>query len=193
MSEPRTITQCLAALKGGDEAAAQAIWERFFQRACALARKKLGDLPKRMADEEDVALSAMHALCLGAREDRFQRLETRDDLWQLLAMITSRKASNLRRAAGRRPVSGESVFADEEGRALERLITGAPDPEFLAALSGTSEDLIGGLEPKLRAVALLRLEGFTNEEIGARLGRSVASIERYVARIRGLWATHLGA
>jgi DNA-directed RNA polymerase specialized sigma24 family protein len=40
----------------------------------------------------------------------------------------------------------------------------------------------------LRAVAVWKLEGCTNAEVAARLGRSVATVERKLARIRAAWA-----
>ena len=36
----------------------------------------------RLADEEDVALSAFDSFCRGAEQGRFPRLDDRDDLWQ---------------------------------------------------------------------------------------------------------------
>ena len=61
------------------------------------------------------------------------------------------------------------------------------DAEFVDALSITSAEMLGRLEPKLRRVALLKLEGFTNEEIGERIERSVATVERYLKMIRHRW------
>jgi hypothetical protein len=48
-----------------------------------------------VADEEDVALSAFDSFCRGAEKGRFPRLQDCDDLWQLLFMITTRKAADL--------------------------------------------------------------------------------------------------
>ena len=37
------------------------LWQRYYRRLLGLARKKLGDSPRRVADEEDVVLSAFQA------------------------------------------------------------------------------------------------------------------------------------
>src|SRR5437868_11257802 len=57
-----SITRCIDLLKRGDRAAAQPLWDRYFQRLVELARARLRVAPRRLADEEDVALSAESAL-----------------------------------------------------------------------------------------------------------------------------------
>jgi DNA-directed RNA polymerase specialized sigma24 family protein len=192
MSLDQSITTWIVRLKGGDEDAARAVWDCFFDRLCALARSKLGQQGRRAADEEDVALSALHALCQGARANRFRQLESAEDLWQVLAMITCRKASNVLRGQRSRREVGESAVGSLQGDdappSLDQVISGDPDYQFVTALSATSAELLAQLEPKLQAVALMRLEGYTNEEIAQRQQRSVKTIERYLKMIRLCWA-----
>src|SRR5215470_13386684 len=85
-----SITYWIGKLKDGDPAAAQKLWEGYFQRLVDLARIRLQAAPRRAADEEDVALSAFHSFCRGAGQGRFPRLGDRDDLWQLLVLLTAR-------------------------------------------------------------------------------------------------------
>src|SRR5439155_2313361 len=96
-------------LKIGDAAAAQPLWERYFQQLVRLARKKLQGVPRGAADEEDVALNAFDSFCRGAQQGRFPKLEDRDDLWQLLILITARKALDLRRHEFRQKRGGGRV------------------------------------------------------------------------------------
>jgi hypothetical protein len=68
-----SVTRWIGALKAGDEAAAQQLWERYFVRMVGLARDKLrtghrGDMGK---DEEDAALSAFDSFCTGATRGKF--------------------------------------------------------------------------------------------------------------------------
>jgi len=111
-SDQHSVTAQLSKLKLGDENAAFVIWERFFERIRGLAKAKLGSMPKRHADEEDIALSAINALYDGARADRFRKLEDRDDLWQILCMITARKTASAWRKKKARPEIGESAFGN---------------------------------------------------------------------------------
>jgi len=91
------ITPWLAKLSAGDPRAAQVIWDRYFERLVRYARRKLDGLPRRVQDEEDVALSAMHSFCRGMRAGRFERVEHGDDLWKLRVTIAARKAFAQRR------------------------------------------------------------------------------------------------
>src|SRR6516164_710913 len=95
MHPEASVTQWLDRLKAGDPHAAQKLWERYFRRLVGLARKKLGAAPRRAADEEDVALSAFASFCRGAAHGCFSQLHDRADLWQLLVMLTARKAFDL--------------------------------------------------------------------------------------------------
>ncbi len=60
-------------------------------------------------------------------------------------------------------------------------------PEFVDDLSATCGDLLDVLDDRLREIALLRLQGFSNEEIAAQQDRSIKSIERYLKTIREIW------
>src|SRR5207244_8710236 len=90
-----SVTRWLHELVAGDQAAAQELWNRYFQRLVGLARSKLRGAPRRAADEEDVALSAFDSFCRGAEQGRFPRLDDRDNLWRLLLHITACKVSHL--------------------------------------------------------------------------------------------------
>ena len=96
-----SVTQWIWALKRGDQSAAQGLWEAYFRRLVGLAHARLRDTPRRIADEEDVALSAFDSFCRGAQAGRFPRLDDRNDLWQILVLITVRKAIDLRNYEGR--------------------------------------------------------------------------------------------
>jgi DNA-directed RNA polymerase specialized sigma24 family protein len=197
MSGPGSVTNWLTQLQGGDPAAAQELWERYFPRMVALARKRLHGGRRREADEEDVALSAFDSFCRGAANGRFPRLGDRDDLWRLLLVITARKAvdlvdrqGRLKRGAGR--VGGESALqdpADPSKGGIEQVVGNEPTPEFAAQVAEECERLLGKLDDdQLRSVAVWKMEGDTNEEIAARLGCAPATVERRLRLIRKLWA-----
>src|SRR6516164_6398408 len=95
MHPEASVTPWIDRLKAGDPDAAQKLWERYFRRLLGLARRKLGAAPRRAADEEDVALSAFDSFCRAAEQGRFPRLSDRSDLWQLLVLLTARKAFDL--------------------------------------------------------------------------------------------------
>jgi len=192
------VTQWLAGLAEGDESAIQRIWERYYQRLVRLARQKLGDSSRRMADEEDVALSAFHSFYRGAAAGRFPRLDDRHDLWKLLVTITSRKAvAQIRRShrqkRGGGTVRGESVFvraqASQQGVGIGEVLGHEPTPEVAALVAEQCATLLERLtDESLRQIALYKLEGYTNEEIARQLGCAPRTVERKLARIRECWA-----
>lgn len=94
LSEDEDVSQWLQDLKEGDREAVQKIWERYFKKLVALARNKLPAKSRRAFDEEDVALSAFNSFCLGVERGRFPQLQDRNDLWRVLLVITTRKASS---------------------------------------------------------------------------------------------------
>ena len=191
-SADHSITEWISRLRTGEEAAAEAIWNQFFGRACSLARARLGVSARRDRDEEDIAISAMNALVCGAQSGRFRKLENRSDLWQILAMITVRRVIDVQRDLGRRREVGESSLNSTERppRGLDQMADSLTEREFVDSLWLEADEMISRLEPKLRPIALKKLEGFTNEEIAAQQGRSVATIERYLKRIRLCWQDH---
>lgn len=198
MTIERSETYWLEELKAGRLDAASPLWTKYFARLQGLARQKLSGSPRRIADEEDVALSAFHSFCRGVKNDRFRKLATRNDLWQVLAMLTTRKAIRQiereraqKRGGGR--VRGESVFVNRDGEVdpsgLEQLIGEGPTPEFEAAAEEQFQALLDRLDqPVLREIALLKLEGRSNQAIADRIERNVRSVERKLKLIRSIWS-----
>ena len=185
-----SVTQCISALKQGDQSAALGLWGAYFQRLVGLARARLGDAPRRIADEEDVALSAFDSFCRGASTGRFRQLDDRHDLWQLLVLITVRKAIDLRNYEGRasRGMGKVQSLTELSQEGHEALGGDEPTPELAAQLAEEYERLIERLgDSSLQSVATWKLEGYTNDEIAARLGCVTSTVERKLARIRSVW------
>jgi DNA-directed RNA polymerase specialized sigma24 family protein len=185
MSSGGSVTHWIRELQAGNQLAAQKLWERYFQQLVGLARGRLKHLPRRVADEEDVALSAFDSFCRGAEQGRFPQLTDRDDLWQLLVMLTGRKAAKLVEQECRQKRGGGKVQADVE---LEQIIGTEPTPEFAAQVADECRHLLTVLEDaELRSIALWKLEGYTNAEIAQKLGYVTVTIERRLRLIRGIW------
>jgi DNA-directed RNA polymerase specialized sigma24 family protein len=195
MMTENSVTRWIAALKRGDHAVAQELWETYFSRLVGLARARLRDAPRRIADEEDIALSAFDSFCRGAQAGRFPRLDNRDDLWQILVLITVRKAVDLRCYEGRRCRGRGRVLSLSEitPEGLEAIGGDEPTPELAAQLADEYRRLMEQLgDPTLQSVATWKLEGYTNHEIAARLGCVTPTVERKLARIRSKWAREIG-
>jgi DNA-directed RNA polymerase specialized sigma24 family protein len=190
MTSAGSVTHWIGQLKAGSPEAAQKLWEGYFQKMVELARQRLVGLPRRAADEEDVALSAFDTFCRGASDGRFPQLADRNSLWPLLVAITANKAVDLLRHESRRKRGGRP--AEAGGRAnpaeLEQIIGREPTPEFALQVAEECRRLLDLLDDDvLRSVALAKMEGYTTEEIAARLGCVPRTVERKLRVIRELW------
>ena len=191
-----SVTRWISALKQGDQAAVSGLWESYFRRLVGLARARLRDVPRLIADEEDVALSAFDSFCRRARAGQFRSLHDRDDLWQILALITVRKAIHLRKYEGRqsRGMGRIRSLTELTREGLETIGGDEPTPELAAQFIEQFQRLMEQLgDSSLRSVVTFKLEGYTNDEIAARLGCVTSTVERKLARIRGKWARELDA
>ena len=196
MPSDGSVTRWIDRLPMGDGAAVRQLWHRYFHRLVSLARKKLADAPRGMADEEDVALSAFDSFCRQAEQGRFPDLADRDGLWRLLVMMTARKAGHLRRDETRQKRGGGQVTAaeddDRSDRRLEEILSREPDPG-MAALAADEHrrlmDLLG--DEELRQVAQRRMEGDSVEEIATLFGYAARSIKRKLQLIREIWEREL--
>jgi DNA-directed RNA polymerase specialized sigma24 family protein len=189
-----SVTRWISALKHGDQSAAQELWNAYFRRLVGLARARLREVPRRVADEEDVALSAFDSFCRGAQAGRFPRLDDRDDLWQILVLITVRKAIDLRNYEARQSRGKGRVRSLTELtlEGLEAIGGDEPTPALAAQLAEEYWRLIERLgDPTLQDVATCKLEGYTDHEIAVRLGCVTRTIERKLALIRRIWANEM--
>jgi DNA-directed RNA polymerase specialized sigma24 family protein len=195
MSSDGSVTRWLGQLQLGDPAAVQQLWQRYFQRLVSLARQKLADAPRRVADEEDVALSAFDSFCRNAERGRFPELADRDGLWRLLVVLTARKAGHLRRDQARHKRGGGLLMDAGEGQGLlQEVLSREPDPALAAVAADQHRRLMAALrDDELRAVAQKRLQGASVEEIAAQLNFVPRSIKRKLRLIRDIWERELNS
>jgi DNA-directed RNA polymerase specialized sigma24 family protein len=192
-----SVTHLLGPLQAGDRAAVEQLWQRYFHRLVALARTKLPGAARCAADEEDVALSAFDSFCRRAEQGRFPQLLDRDSLWRLLVVITVRKAAHLKRDATcpkRGGGRGVSLPADDDEAALlGEVLSQAPTPQAAAEMREEYRRLLAALPNEdLRTVAVLKMEGYSNGEIAARLDVVERTVKRYLAAIRKVWSEKEG-
>jgi DNA-directed RNA polymerase specialized sigma24 family protein len=186
MSNVGAVTRLLSGLRDGDELAAQRLWEEYFRRLVGLARARLAGRHRGPDDPEDVALSAFDTFCRGVAQGRFPRLNDRHDLWQLLMMLTARKAIDAIRREQAVKRGGAEALRDEFA-SIEQVVGAEPTPSFAAEIAEQCRHLIDALDIDLRPIALWKLEGYTNSEIAAKMDRSLATVERKLVLIRRTW------
>jgi DNA-directed RNA polymerase specialized sigma24 family protein len=187
MASPEThsVTRLIRAVQEGRASAVRPLLAVYFDRLVQLARERLRVLPGMANYDEDLALRSFYSVYRGLRNpERPLQLTGRDDLWRLLAARTIYRAIDLMRCYRPGEVPGDHH--------LDQLLTREPTPEEAAELADECRRLLELLEePDLRQIALWKVEGYTNEEIAARLDCVPRTIERRVRRIRLLWKHEL--
>jgi RNA polymerase sigma factor (sigma-70 family) len=192
-----TVIRWMEQVQAGDEEAAEQIWNDYYRRLMGLARLKLGSSPRRLGDEEDVVVNAFDSFFRAARDDRFDRLQDRSDLWRVLAMLVARKAARqiehqMRQKRGGGHVRGESIFhpADDTGPAgMENIVAEEKmGADYVMEMQESLERLLGLLpDDEYRTIANMRMEGHSNQEIAEKLGCTERTVERRLQRIREIW------
>ena len=192
MTSDGSITRLIGRLKAGDRGTSQRLWEAYFGRLVGLAHARLRTAARGGADAEDVALSVFDSFFRRAELGQFPRLHDRDDLWRLLFVLTVRKAVNLAHHEGRQSRGGGRVrsLSDLEGLGAAEPADAEPSPELAAQMAEECRRLLGRLgNPTLHAVAVWKMEGYTNREIAAKLDCVEQTVERKLRAIRRAWST----
>jgi len=190
--EVATVTAWIDQLAGGDQQAAEQLWQHVSARVREFARPKLDAETRRRYDEDDAANSAFHSLCRGLADGRMEA-ENRDALWGLLAVITSRKISAQRRSLNRLKrgggdIRGESGFAEFGDSGINAIAGDQRTPDVLAEISESCAQLLDALPGEtMKTIVLLKFQGSNNGEVASELQCTRRTIERKLERIRRIW------
>lgn len=185
------VTEWLRRLEAGHDLAAQRLWDVFFERLVRLVQDRMRATDRRVADPEDVALSAFASFCRGVENQRFPELCNRQGLWRLLVSITIHKLLHLQRDQNRLKRGGHfreielPADSDTERSAVDQIISREPTPEFAAQVAEQYDLWMRALNSEeLVRLAEWKLEGFTNDEIATKSGRTTRTVERKLNLIR---------
>ena len=160
-----SITEAIVLLGEHDEEAANLIWIKFFERLCNYARTKIYKRHRRLFDEGDIANQAFLSLFDGIKHQRFEKMQNRDDLWQMLTLIAGRKIANEiqhhdRQKRGNGKVKGESALGDAGFDNITPFVSGEPTPQDLQQFEQCCEELLAELPGMVRdLVELLEVGG----------------------------------
>ncbi|MFO7901279.1 MAG: ECF-type sigma factor [Planctomycetota bacterium] len=190
-----SVSEWIEAVKTGDSSATTHLWNWYYPNLLRFARHRLHDEARRVTDEEDLVAATFESFFARAVSGQFPKLSDRDALWALLVTITDRKVVNATRRYMTRKRGGGRVRGelnhDEQGGESEkvRATTGSTylPPDVAARLS----EMMGTLDEDMRRIIGLKIDGYTNEEIGQRLNRSLATIERRLCLLRDQWVEEL--
>ena len=186
MSTP-TEEQALVDLwRQGDEEAARQIVHRYMDRLLMLARRRISQRLASRVDPEDIVQSVFRTFFVRLKDGRFVFAE-QDDLCKLLMRITLHKT--LRQVAFHKAAKRDPTLEAERGEhhqeQLLALLGREPTPEAAVAFLDQLEHFLSQLQPLERQILELRMQGYTNEEIAAKLDlRYDRKIRRVLERVR---------
>ncbi|MGE3778179.1 MAG: ECF-type sigma factor [Pirellulaceae bacterium] len=193
-----SVTQWIDSIRHGSEMAAAKLWERYVEQLVREADRRLQRVPRCTADGEDVAQEAFACFFRGIREGRFSRLGDRDDLWQILIMLTDRRAKDVlrhetaeRRGGGKvRGHSGVQRLDPSSASSLQSFDTLAGPPvtpesaEQLLQLIRVAFPALA--DHHLQQIALDRAANYSDVEIARRQGISLRAVQRKLRLIRSI-------
>lgn len=199
LADSGSITQWFNSLQGGCHEAAQRLWERFSARLLSLARARLRQTPRLVADEEDAVLSAFDSFCRGAEQGQFPHLRGRDQLWQLLVTITVRKVCDQVNHERRHKRGGGTVLrqsdlarSDDDLHWLEEIVDRGPTPHLAAEFADECQRLLGLLaDSDLRTIAIMKMHGYSNWDIAGKLNCARSTVQRKLNLIQLRWEQEL--
>lgn len=186
MSDTNNVSHWIDLVKYGDSAAANRIWQHYFDRLVRSVRRRLNGQNRAVSDEEDIVLSVFDSFYAAAEKGRFPDLSDRDDLWRLLLRMSARKVIDKRRHDLRQRRGGGVEIHSQNQRGGDEIVIEAigdePSPEMVQE---SVEQFFSHLGVgHLRDLAGAKLEGFSKAELAQRLGCSERTIERRLHLIR---------
>ncbi len=182
-------------LKDGDQAAAEQLWNLYFEKMVLLARRKLRGVSTVARSEEDVALSAFKSFCLGIQRGRYGDVEGSVNLWPLLVTLTINKSIDQLRYQNRLKrggqTGGDSDALPHQITTIDDLLSTEPTAESVAVAAETMELLLNQLESVgdfgFQTIALASIEGESVAEIAKKMDCSTRTVQRKLKTIRAIW------
>lgn len=193
--EEDSVTNIFRQMASGDLTNAEKLWKQYFPRLRSLADK---ELPRwlRCADADDVVQNVALSFFKRVPTGQYGTDHDSESLWSLLATITSNKA--------RRQIRDELTKKRGGGKVVNESALGGPDSDErrpfsldnlgqvpAQELDLTCEEELLKLDPQLRQIALLSMEGYSNEEIAHKLDVTPRTIRRKLKLIGKIWGDEL--
>ncbi len=181
----QTDRSLLVLVRGGDEEAATALYERYARRVFGLVEAKLGERLRASTETEDVVQSVFKSMFRGVRSGLYDA-PPGSTLWNLLAVIAVHKLRRRARyqTAQRRDIN-RNVPLDS---LIDQISSDEASIEFLEICLRETLEI---LRPLDRDILSLRIQGHTVDEISKKIGRSRRTVERSLHKSRERLATLL--
>lgn len=201
LDSEESVSSWIRQLQQGDQQAAQRLWGRYGDALQKIARSRYRSALNAVFDEQDLAQSVFLALWKTAEAGRLASVQDRNELWWLLLEITRRRAmarmtyNNASKRKNSAAATPGSTGASETVDPLSQLSDPRQlSPEVLTILDeehGHFMDLLP--DDLMHTIALLHLEGYSNEEIAQKVDFSQRTVSRKLKLIRDIWIKELNS
>lgn len=188
MSQDQSFDDLMARLRTGDQDAAAQVFARYGKQLIQLAWRQLGPKLRQKLDPEDVLQSVFRSFFSHQAAGEITGLESWDNLWGLLVVITLRKCRRQvkRFHYARRDVQREIPVpaVDPDSESQEEIPSDEPTPAEAAMLTETVEQLMDRMDPRQQEIFSLTLQGRTVPEISEELGCTERLAFRVLRRVK---------
>ena len=164
-------------MRGGDEEAAAALYERYARRVFGLVESKLGARLRASTEPEDVVQSVFKSMFRGVQSGHYDA-PPGTTLWNLLAVIAVHK---LRRKANH---FSAQCRDSKRNISLDTIDGISLDQSSMEFLEVTVRETLEMLRPLDREILSLRIQRYTVDEISEQTGRTRRTVERSLQRSR---------
>lgn len=174
----RSDSSLVTLVRNGDENAARELYDRYVHRLQGLVKAKMGSKLRAFVDPEDIVQSVFKSIFRGVKSGLYDA-PPGETLWNLLAVVAVNKVS--------RNGNQQSAMCRDVDRTLGLDESNEPSqPESFAAeqLELEIREILETFRPSDREILELRLQLFGIDEISAKTGHAMRTVERSLQKSR---------
>jgi DNA-directed RNA polymerase specialized sigma24 family protein len=192
-----SVSNWILGARQGDPVAIDEIVTRYFACVAKCAQSMLETNERRSACCNDIATDVLMKIARGLSSGRHRRLQNRQDLWILLISVVNEhvvkhRNNRLHLENGFPLELSITDYLSHCEQDLELLLSKGNRYSSLQEILIRFEDLIAVVtDQQSKDVAILKLQGYSNRDIGHELGIVAKTVDRKVNKIIACWKEYL--
>ena len=191
MSAEPSVKHLVSRVEQQDSGAVETLLNLYLPRLEKLSAKLLSGYPGAAIGPEDIAQSTMKSFVLKLSTQNTLSFSSHDSLWSFLATCAKRKAQNKKRDARtlKRGQGKTQLASEATPDALGFSPVETAEGTVLANdLDEACVDLLEALpSEELRTIAILKLHGYSPEEIAHVISKERSTAYRKIELIKKIW------